>query len=163
MEDFFTAVMATIRKAVETQFKGNISRASQAWGVTGDNLNKWLNGTRSPTLEKISPILNQIGAYLACSNESGRNVCFVNAKIAPAVEGALPPEAEDYMAAPLVGEVGRRPRLYPPGRNQKLVSCLSQSARRALPAQSHCCGNRRSLRLHAAHPQPPRYCPCGQR
>ena len=113
MEDFFTAVMATIRKTVETQFKGNISRASQAWGVTGDNLNKWLNGTRSPTLEKISPILNQIGAYLACSNESGRNVCFVNAKIAPAVEGALPPEAEDYMAAPLVGEVGAGPGYIP--------------------------------------------------
>lgn len=42
MKDFFASVMNTIKKAVDTQFNGNISRASQAWGVTGDNLHKWL-------------------------------------------------------------------------------------------------------------------------
>ena len=110
MKDFFTSVMDTIKKAVDTQFNGNISRASQAWGVTGDNLHKWLRGDRIPTLEKISPILNQLGASLALSNQDiGKDVCFVNAKLVPAGEHVQPPQAKDYIAAPLVGEVGAGP------------------------------------------------------
>lgn len=115
MKDFFASVMSTIKKAVDTQFNGNISRASQAWGVTGDNLHKWLRGDRIPTLEKISPILNQLGASLALSNqEAGKDVCFVNAKLVPAAETTYePPQAEDYLAAPMVGEVGAGPGYIP--------------------------------------------------
>lgn len=115
MKDFFASVMNTIKKAVDTQFNGNISRASQAWGVTGDNLHKWLRGDRIPTLEKISPILNQLGASLTLSNQdSGKDVCFVNAKLVPAAEDTYePPQAEDYLAAPMVGEVGAGPGYIP--------------------------------------------------
>lgn len=115
MKDFFASVMNTIKKAVDTQFNGNISRASQAWGVTGDNLHKWLRGDRIPTLEKISPILNQLGASLTLSNQdSGKDVCFVNAKVVPAAETTYaPPQAEDYLAAPMVGEVGAGPGYIP--------------------------------------------------
>lgn len=113
MKDFFQDVMAAIRQAVDFQFGGNVSRASQAWGVTGDNLHKWLRGDRVPTLEKISPIMNQLGISLNLPHEAGRDVCFVDAKIVPAGEYAEPPQAMDYMAAPLVGEAGAGPGYLP--------------------------------------------------
>ena len=100
MKDFFQAVMAAIRQAVDLQFGGNISRASHSWGVTGDNLHKWLRGDRVPTLEKISPIMNRLGISLNLPHDAGREACFVNAKGVSAGEGATPPQTIDYLAAP---------------------------------------------------------------
>ena len=40
-------------------------------------------------------------------------MCFVNARIVPAGERVSPPQAEDYIAAPLVGEVGAGPGYVP--------------------------------------------------
>lgn len=112
MSNFFETVMEAVRKAVKEQFDGNVSRASQAWGVTGDNLHKWLRGDRVPTLEKISPIMDRLGRFVA-GRETDRDICFVNARIVPAGESAAPPVAEDYVAAPLVGEVGAGPGYIP--------------------------------------------------
>lgn len=113
-KDFSQNVMALIRRSVDRQFGGNISRASQAWGISGDNLHKWLRGDRIPTLNKISPILNQIGAEISLGDsEAGREVCFVDAEMSTAGEGAPPPDAIDYMAAPLVGEAGAGPGYLP--------------------------------------------------
>lgn len=42
-----------------------------------------------------------------------QNVCFVNARIVPAGENVPPPQAEDYIAAPMVGEVGAGPGYIP--------------------------------------------------
>lgn len=108
MSEFSEKIMATIRKAVDDQFNGNISAASKAWGVTGDNLNKWLSGKRVPSIKNISPIIDRLGKFTA-EKEAAREVCFVNAKIVPAGEHVAPPQAEDYIAAPLVGEVGAGP------------------------------------------------------
>lgn len=113
MKDFFEDTIARIRQAVSEQFDGNVSRASKAWGVTGDNLHKWLRGDRIPTLEKISPILNQLGIGLCQPSGPNREIRFVNARIVPAGENALPPKAEDYIAAPMVGEVGAGPGYIP--------------------------------------------------
>lgn len=44
---------------------------------------------------------------------AGKDICFVNAKIVSAGEGVEPPQAEDYMAAPMVGEVGAGPGYIP--------------------------------------------------
>lgn len=113
MKDFFQDIMSIIEKAVKEQFGGNIARASKAWGITGDNLNKWLNGSRSPTLEKISPAMNALGISINVPHGSTRDVCFVDAKLVPAGEGMQPPQAEDYIAAPMVGEVGAGPGYIP--------------------------------------------------
>ena len=108
MSEFSEKIMAIIRKAVDDQFNGNISAASKAWGVTGDNLNKWLSGKRVPSIKNISPIIDRLGKFTT-EKEAAREVCFVNAKIVPAGEHVAPPQAEDYIAAPLVGEVGAGP------------------------------------------------------
>ena len=113
MKDFFQDVMTAIKQAVDLQFGGNVTRASHAWNVTGDNLHKWLRGDRIPTLEKISPIMNQLGISLKLPQDEAHAVCFVNAKIVPAGENVPPPQAEDYIAAPMVGEVGAGPGYIP--------------------------------------------------
>lgn len=63
MSIFFQTVMDAVRQAVKDQFDGNVSKASQCWGISGDNLHKWLRGDRIPTLEKISPILDRLGKF----------------------------------------------------------------------------------------------------
>ena len=63
MSIFFQTVMDAVRQAVKDKFDGNISQASQYWGISYDNLHKWLRGDRIPTLEKISPILDSIGKF----------------------------------------------------------------------------------------------------
>ncbi len=103
--------MSTIRKAVDDQFNGNISAASKAWGVTGDNLNKWLSGKRVPSIKNISPIIDRLGKFVT-EIEPAKDVCFVNAKVMPAGEFVAPPQAEQYIAAPLVGEVGAGPGYF---------------------------------------------------
>lgn len=105
MGTFFENTMAAIRAAVVQQFDGNVSKAASAWGIQGDTLHKWLRGDRIPTLEKISPVLDRIGRFVV-HTEPDRDVCFVNARIVPAGEHIPPPLAEDYLAAPLVGDVG---------------------------------------------------------
>ncbi len=103
--------MSTIRKAVDDQFNGNISAASKAWGVTGDNLNKWLSGKRVPSIKNISPIIDRLGKFVT-EIEPAKDVCFVNAKVMPAGEFVAPPQSEQYIAAPLVGEVGAGPGYF---------------------------------------------------
>lgn len=46
-------------------------------------------------------------------SDADREVCFVDAKIMPAGNYVVPPQAEDYIAAPLVGEVGAGPGYLP--------------------------------------------------
>ena len=111
MSEFSEKIMAIIRKAVDDQFNGNISAASKAWGVTGDNLNKWLSGKRVPSIKNISPIIDRLGKFIT-DIEPAKDVCFVNAKVMPAGEHVEPPRVENYIAAPLVGEVGAGPGYF---------------------------------------------------
>ena len=111
MSEFSEKIMAIIRKAVDDQFNGNISAASKAWGVTGDNLNKWLSGKRVPSIKNISPIIDRLGKFIT-DIEPAKDVCFVNAKVMPAGEHVELPRVENYIAAPLVGEVGAGPGYF---------------------------------------------------
>jgi phage repressor protein C with HTH and peptisase S24 domain len=111
MSGFSEKIMSTIRKAVDDQFNGNISAASKAWGVTGDNLNKWLSGKRVPSIKNISPIIDRLGKFVT-EIEPAKDVCFVNAKVMPAGQHIAPPQSEQYIAAPLVGEVGAGPGYF---------------------------------------------------
>lgn len=74
-------------------------------------------GQNSLSGDNIAKIVNFFGAKLVFpgddSSDPARNVCWVNARIMPAGEYVAPPEAEDYLAAPLVGEVGAGPGYLP--------------------------------------------------
>lgn len=109
-ENFFDSAVAAIRQAIDSDYKGNVSQAARALGISVPTLHTWMKGDRKPSLEKLSPILDLLGAKITLpSREPDRDVCFVNARVVPAGEGIEPPQAEDYIAAPMVGGVGAGP------------------------------------------------------
>ncbi len=109
---FFNAVMNAVRDGVKKY--GSAAALAAASGVSPANISYWLSGKRSPRLVEISPILDLLGINAAApDSEASREVCFVNSKVVPAGEYAAPPVAEDYIAAPLVGEVGAGPGYLP--------------------------------------------------
>lgn len=103
--NFFDAVMNVLREGVKKY--GSAAALAAASGVSPANISYWLTGKRSPRLAEISPILDLLRVSTALPNdEASRDVCFVNARVMPAGQHIAPPVSEDYIAAPLVGEVG---------------------------------------------------------
>jgi len=109
--------LAILEKAIKERFDGNKSKAMMAWGMNPSTglLGKWLRKERIPSMSSLSPILESLGVSLNLPNSSHtalsttKEVCFVDAKLMPAGENVAPPQAEAYLAAPLVGEVGAGP------------------------------------------------------
>ena len=105
-----------LQNYVNCQHAGNRRAASIALGMGSQNslLGKWLKRERVPSMSSLAPILEKLGVGLSMPTpEPDREVCFVNARIVPAGESVEPPQAEDYIAAPLVGEVGAGPGYVP--------------------------------------------------
>jgi phage repressor protein C with HTH and peptisase S24 domain len=100
---------------VDKEHKGVRSRAAKALGIANVTLSQWLDGVRVPNLENLSPVFEQLGIdFSTPKTDAGKDVCFVNAKLVPAAEDTYePPQAEDYLAAPMVGEVGAGPGYIP--------------------------------------------------
>lgn len=102
---FHQQVLDIIRDAVKQY--GSAAALSRATGVSTANLSRWINGKQIPRLNEISPIMAVLGVAPQWPRpEPDKDVCFVNARIAPIGEGIAPPQSEDYIAAPMVGEVG---------------------------------------------------------
>lgn len=102
---FHQQVLDIIREAVKQY--GSAAALSRATGVSTANLSRWINGKQIPRLNEISPIMAILGVAPQGPNpEPDKDVCFVNAKIAPIGASIEPPQSEDYIAAPMVGEVG---------------------------------------------------------
>ncbi len=56
------------------------------------------------------------GSLTPPDGNPARSVCFVDARLVPSGEQLAPPQAEDYMAVPLVEEVGAGPGMVPQGK-----------------------------------------------
>jgi hypothetical protein len=95
----------------------SISRIAAEAGADVASVTKWRNGKqKSLNLETVARLLDYLGAALAPPLPSlAREVCFVDARMVSAGAGQPPPQAEDYMAVPLVDEVGAGPGLIPQG------------------------------------------------
>lgn len=105
---FYDKLLYLLKKAVEQY--GSASALSRASGVSVANISRWINNKQAPRLTDLAPIMDLLGVLPKEPNEdSGKDVCFVDAKLVPAGEHVQPPQAEDYIAAPLVGEVGAGP------------------------------------------------------
>ena len=84
-------------------------------GVDYASIYKWLKGQqKSLNLNTVAKILDFLGMKIQAPNEpthaaTTKDVCFVDAQLVPAGEHIAPPQAEAYLAAPLVGEVGAGP------------------------------------------------------
>lgn len=91
-----------------------LSELADKAGIDQSNLSRALGKTKQKLgLDKVSAILEAMGAEILFpeerTSETTRDICFVDAKIVPAGEDIPPPEIEDYLAAPLVGEAGAGP------------------------------------------------------
>lgn len=77
-------------------------------GISPSQVKKYQTASDMKNIEKFFAFLDKLGVNLDFepNPEPDRDVCFVNAKIAPIGEGIEPPQSEDYIAAPMVGEVG---------------------------------------------------------
>lgn len=98
-----------------------LSELAEKSGVDQSNISRALGKTKQKLgLDKVSKLLDAMGVDILFPEdkpqlETSRDVCFVNAKIVPIAENQRPPQAEDYMAVPLVAEVGAGPGIIPQG------------------------------------------------
>lgn len=115
MDTFFDSAKAILERA-RTKY-GTAKALADASGVDPANISRWTRGKRSPKLEDIAPIFDVMQAKIVLPDEENpaRDVCFVDARAVPAGAGQPPPEVEDYLAVPLVEEVGAGPGLIPQG------------------------------------------------
>lgn len=106
--------IAILNKFVAEEHKGNRSAAARVLGLGSGTLGQWLDRKRAPNLEALSPVFAKLGVgFTGRRVEPTRDVCFINAKIVPADDNVEPPREEDYIAVPLVGEVGAGPGYAP--------------------------------------------------
>lgn len=109
---FHQSVLDILRGAVEEY--GSAAALSAATGVSPANISYWLSGKRTPRLAEISVVLDALGVKaISPGEDASREVCFVNARKVDAGGQASPPNAEAYLAVPVVGEVGAGPGYFP--------------------------------------------------
>lgn len=107
--------LTELKRLSEEQFP-NAHQLAKHLEVEPNLITRWLNRERVPKLDKVSEICERLGITLKLPLEDAtREVCFVNAKVVNAGEGAPPVVPEDYLAVPLVEEVGAGPGVIPQG------------------------------------------------
>nr|DAU30521.1 MAG TPA: putative transcriptional regulator [Caudoviricetes sp.] len=89
-------------------------------GIRQPALSAFISGKRSLYLDSAVKLMNAIHAKITYSdkpedNTPDKDVCFIDAQLMPAGANVPPPVAEDYIAAPLVGEVGAGPGYFDQG------------------------------------------------
>ena len=112
-DDFFEIIRQRIKEAGFSQ-----NQFAKDAGIQQGSLSRFLKGEQaSLSGDSVAKIIKFFGAKLVFPGEEAaepdKDVCFVNARLVPAGEGIEPPQAEDYIAAPLVGEVGAGPGYIP--------------------------------------------------
>lgn len=113
-EGFQGQILALIEKAVERY--GTAGKLAKASGVHAPNISRWRSGQQIPRVKDVAPIMDLMGVRISTGeSERGRDVCWVDAKTVPAGEGLPSPIPEDYLAVPLVEEVGAGPGIIPQG------------------------------------------------
>ena len=114
---FFQQIMDLLGEAVERY--GSARALSRASGVAAPNITRWRAGVQTPRVKDIAPIMDLLGVKAAPAEApKPKDVCWVESKVVPAGDGQSRPESEDYLAVPLVEEVGAGPGIIPQGRLQ---------------------------------------------
>lgn len=115
MKKFFDSVILALKKAAEDA--GSIRKLAERSGVNPVTLSRWISGERNPSVVEVAKVFDTIGFTFDWNTNQtfSRDVCFVETCKVPAGENLPPPEAEDYLAVPLVEEVGAGPGLIPQG------------------------------------------------
>jgi hypothetical protein len=101
-----------------------IEKTADMLGVKYHTLRSWFTPDKgkeepkTPNARDFLAILSRLGYVISSINQHldiTRDVCFTDTRIVPAGEGHKPPVSENYLAVPLVGEVGAGPGLIDQG------------------------------------------------
>lgn len=109
-------VFAKLREAIQ---KTGLTQTEicKATNVQQGSLSRFMKGTQTTLSgDNLLNLLDFLGGKIVFPHEhidASKDVCFVDAKVVPAGEGAKPPQAIDYIAAPMVGEAGAGPGYLP--------------------------------------------------
>ncbi len=113
-QDFLDGLRGMTGASARFRTEAELARAA---GVEPAQIHKYTHEISTRNIEKLGAILDKLGARLVfdepSAKEVDRDVCFVDARLMPAGRHVPPPQAEDYIAAPLVGEVGAGPGYLP--------------------------------------------------
>ena len=113
-EGFQGQVLALIEKAVERY--GSAGKLAKASGVHAPNISRWRSGQQVPRVKDVAPIMDLMGVRVSTKEPAkAMDVCWVDPKKVPAGEDLPSPMPEDYLAVPLVEEVGAGPGVIPQG------------------------------------------------
>ncbi|MDR2160919.1 MAG: XRE family transcriptional regulator [Desulfovibrio sp.] len=104
-------VRAMLRRHLE---RGRLSQISLArrTGLPQSSLSRFLESKGGLSAASLLALAAEMG-YSFQPPAGPRDVCFVDALRAPAAGDLPPPVSEDYLAVPLVGEVGAGPGVLP--------------------------------------------------
>ncbi len=93
----------------------NQSQLARSAGVQQASLSRFIRGEQaSIDFSTASRVMDHLGLSLRFPGApEPREVCFVDAKIVSAGNGAAPPRSEDYLAVPMVGQAGAGPGIVP--------------------------------------------------
>ncbi len=109
--DIYESALDTLKKGIDAKYDGNLTRAAEAFKIPYVELYSWVTGSRRPTLSKLAPVLDILGAKIVLPEASQKEIKLVKAYIS---EPTLPPpQQEDFVAAPVLGEVGAGPGIVP--------------------------------------------------
>lgn len=98
------------------RFKTNAEIAEYT-GISASQVGKYQSKESMKNVAKFLDFMEKLGGDITFHDDANaemcKDVCFVNPMLVSADEGVSPPESVDYVAAPLVGEVGAGPGYLP--------------------------------------------------
>ncbi len=106
--DYF---LAALNRAIEKA--GSPSRLARAIGVRPNMITRWIRSERFPNLKSVQPVFDYLNEeFRTFDAVVDRTVQFVNPRLAKAAQLLERPKADDFVAAPVVGEVGAGPGYF---------------------------------------------------
>lgn len=105
---FLDDALEGLKRIANTEFGGPTPMAEKL-GVNPPTISRWLNRERAPSLDKLGPVLDAVGAKIVFPGDRRdmtREVIFAAPRLVNVPESAPPPEAHNYLAVPMVGWSG---------------------------------------------------------
>lgn len=103
-----------LKEYVKNYHNDSITAAAEFLKLPYITLKQWIDGKRIPRLDALSPVFEILGVTFTTPQISAsKEVQFLKAHIIDTSSSEQPPHEEDFIAAPIVGEVGAGPGIVP--------------------------------------------------
>ena len=103
--------LAMLNKAIDKA--GSPSRLARALDIAPNMITRWSKGERFPNLKSIQPVFDYVNEEFRTGDAIvDKTVRFVTPRLVKAAEQLEEPDADDFLAAPVVGEVGAGPGYF---------------------------------------------------